>query len=145
MLTLYSNGQRARSLLDWDPLRLFVDSMSWEPAAPQTGRQPYAPPATLETTDDGAKITVDMPGVEPADVEITFASGQLSLAGKRGEQTYRYTVALGDTIDADHIDASLDKGVLTVYAPRKLEARPRKIQLRAATSTKSLGTGHENE
>lgn len=141
MLTSYSNGQRAGLLIGWDPMRMFSDLMSWQPAGSQTVWQPYAPPATLETLEDGAKITVDMPGVDPKDVEITFAAGQLSVSGKRGDQTYRYTVDLGDSIDPEHIEADLDKGVLTVFAHRKPEAKPRKIALQAASRTKSLGSG----
>lgn len=140
MLTQYSNGRRFGSLLSWDPARLFDELMSWEPAGGQTVWQPYAPPAKLETSDDGAKITVDMPGVDPADVEITFADGRLAIAGKRGEHTYKYTCVLGDAFDPDHIEADLDRGVLTVHAYKKPEAKPRKIQLKAPT-TKSLGSG----
>ena len=135
-----SNGRRFGSRLSWDPLRLFDELMSWEPAGSQTVWAPYAPPARLETSEEGATITVDMPGVDPADVELTFAEGQLAITGKRGERTYRYTVALGDAIDPDHIEAELDKGVLTVRAHRKPEARPRKIQLQAAPA-KRLDSG----
>ena len=139
-LNPYSNGRRFGSFLSWDPLRLFDDLMSWEPAGSETVWAPYAPPAKLETTDDGATITVDMPGVDAADVELTFENGRLAISGKRGEQRYRYTVALGDAIDPDQFEAELDKGVLTVHAHKKPEAKPRKIQLKAP-STKSLGSG----
>ena len=141
-LTPYSNGRRFGSPTSWDPLRLLNDLMSWEPAGSQTVWAPYVSPVTLETSDDGATVTVDMPGVESADVELMFAEGQLSIAGKRGERMYRYTVALGDAIDPDHIEAELDKGVLTVHAHKKPEAKPRKIQLRA-TSAKRLDRGED--
>lgn len=139
--TQYSNGRRAGTLLAWDPLRLFDDLMSWEPTGSQTVWTAYTP-ARLQTDEDGATITVDMPGVDPADVELTYADGRLAIAGKRGEQTYRYAVALGDAIDPDHIEAELDKGVLTVRAHKKPEAKPRKIQLKAGSS-KTLPSGDE--
>jgi HSP20 family protein len=140
--TPYSNGRRIGSLLAWDPMRLFNDLMSWEPAGSEAIWAPYVSPAKLETTEDGATITVDMPGVDPADVELTFVAGKLTIAGKRGDHTYRYAVALGDpdTIDPDRIEAELDKGVLTVHAHKKPEAKPRKIQLKAGSS-KRLGSG----
>ena len=140
-LNPYSNGRRVGTLLHWDPLRLFDDLMSWEPAGSQTMWTAYSP-ARVQTDEDGATITVDMPGVDADDVEITYADGRLAIAGKRGEQTYRYAVALGDAIDPDHIEADLDKGVLTVRAPKKPEAKPRKIQLKAG-SAKSLRSGDE--
>lgn len=139
-LTPYSNGRRSGALLGWDPLHLLDELMSWEPAGAQTVWAPYVSPVKLETSDEGATITVDLPGVDPADVDLTFAAGQLTIAGKRGEHTYRYAVALGDAIDPDTIEAQLDKGVLTVQARKRPEARPRKIPL-GASSTKRLGSG----
>lgn len=70
------------------------------------------------------------------DLELTFDNGTLAIAGKRGEQTYRYNVAVGDTIDPDAIEAKLDKGVLTVHAHKHPEAKPRKILV--ATPDKAL-------
>ena len=84
-------------------------------------------PVNVTRTDDGATITVDMPGVDPNDLELTFDNGTLAIAGKRGERTYRHNVALGDTIDLDAIEAKLDKGVLTVQARQRPETKPRKI------------------
>ena len=139
-LTPYSNGRRMGSLLSWDPLRLFDELNRWEPAGSQTVWAPYVAPAQLETSDDGATITVDMPGVDAADVELTFANGELTIVGKRGERVSRYTVALGEAIDPDRIEAQLDKGVLTVHAHKKPEAKPRKIQV-GAPSINRLGNG----
>ena len=73
--------------------------------------------------------------VDPADLELTFENGTLAIAGKRRERMYRYTVALGDTIDADAIEAKLDKGVLTVHAKKRPEAKPRKILVATADKT----------
>jgi HSP20 family protein len=36
---------------------------------------------------------------------------------------------LGDTLDADHIDASYDAGVLTLRIPIAEKAKPRKIAI----------------
>ena len=141
-LSLHSNGRRFGTLLDWDPLRLFDELMSWEPAGAQTVWSPYAAPLKVQANEDAATITVDMPGVDPADVDLTFAAGTLAIAGQRGEHTYRYTVALGDAIDPDHIDAQLDKGVLTIHAHKKPEARPRKIPL-GPIDAKALGSGED--
>jgi HSP20 family protein len=139
-LTPYSNGRRLGSLLSWDPLRLFDELNNWEPAGAQAVWTPYVAPAKLETSEDGATITVDMPGVDAADVELTFEDGQLTIIGKRGERVSRYAIALGDAIDPDRIEAQLDKGVLTVHAHKKPEAKPRKIQIETP-SINSLGSG----
>lgn len=138
-LTPYRNGRRLGTLLSWDPMRLFDDLMTWQPPGSEVVWSALQAPVNVAHTDDGATITVDMPGVDPDDLELTFDNGTLAIAGKRGEQTYRYSVALGETIDADAIEAKLDKGVLTVHANKRAEARPRKIVV--ATADKALNAG----
>ena len=140
-LVSYSNGRRG-SLLSWDPLRLFDDLMSWEPAGSQTVWSPYVSPVRVRNHDDGSTITVDMPGIGPDDVQLTFQAGTLAIAGKRDDRQYSYQVALGDAIDPEHIEAELAHGVLTILAYKKPEAKPRKIALRGA-SQKSLGSGEQ--
>ncbi len=51
---------------------------------------------------------------------------------------YSYRVNLGDAYDADQIEADLDKGVLTVKAAKRPEAKPRKILLGGKRSQKQL-------
>ena len=132
------NGRRLGTL-HWDPMRLFDDLMTWEPPGSEIVWSAFQSPVNVTRTDDGATITVDMPGVDPNDLELTFDNGTLAIAGKRGERTYRYSVALGDTIDPDAIEAKLDKGVLTVQAHKRPEAKPRKIAV--ATRDKALNSG----
>jgi HSP20 family molecular chaperone IbpA len=140
-LVPFSNGRRVGSLLGWDPLRLVDDLLRWEPLGGETVWAPYTPPINIQNTDDGATITVDMPGLGPDDVELTFQEGVLSISGKRDQRSYAYRVTLGDAFDADHIEAGLDRGVLTVHAHKKPEAKPRKIALKGASQQKSLDTG----
>jgi HSP20 family molecular chaperone IbpA len=108
-------------------MRLFDDLMTWQPPGSEVVWSAFQSPVNVAHDDDGATITVDMPGVDPDDLELTFDSSTLAIAGKRGEQTYRYSVALGDAIDPEAIEAKLDKGVLTVHAHKRAEAKPRKI------------------
>jgi HSP20 family protein len=140
-LVSYSNGRRG-SLLSWDPLRLFDNLMSWEPAGSQTVWSAYVSPVKVQNHDDGSTITIDMPGIGPDDVELTFQAGTLAITGKRDDRQYAYQVALGDAIDPDHIEADLDRGVLTIHAHKKPEARPRKIALKGA-SQHSLASGEK--
>ena len=120
----YRNGHGLMpSLLGWDPVRIFDQS-----------------PMKLEEHEDGVTATLDMPGVDPEDVDLMFEAGTLSICGRRGERVYNYTLALSDAIDPDTIQARLDKGVLTVSAGKRPEAKPRKIQLaQAQAESKRLG------
>jgi HSP20 family protein len=121
-------------------MRLFDDLVTWQPPGSEVVWSAFPSPLSVKHTDEGATITVDMPGVDAQDLELTFDAGTLSIIGKRGERTYQYAVALGDTIDPEHIDAQLDKGVLTVQAHKRSDAKPRKI-LVAGASSKALDGG----
>lgn len=140
-LVPFSNGRRVGSLLSSDPLRLIDDLLSWEPLGGETVWSPYTPPVKIHNNEDGATLTVDMPGLGPDDVELTFQEGVLSIRGKRDQRSYAYSVTLGEAFDPDHIEAALDRGVLTVHAHKKPEARPRKISIKGASQQKSLDSG----
>ena len=141
-LAPYRNGRRFGTLAGWDPMRLFDDLMTWQPPGSEVVWSAFSSPVNVKHSDDGATITVDMPGVDPNDLDLTFEAGTLSITGKRGEQTYQYSVALGDTIDPNQIDAQLDKGVLTVHAHKRPEAKPRKI-LVACAAQQALDSGEK--
>jgi HSP20 family protein len=121
MTTLVSNRNhhgRFGNLLGWEPMRLFHEDL-------------VSPIQVIDATDT-TTMTVDMPGVGPEDLELTFEKGTLAIVGKRGERTYRYSVALGDSIDPNAIDATLDKGVLVIRAHKRPESQPRKIAVRTS-------------
>jgi HSP20 family protein len=113
-------------------MRLFDDLMTWQPPGSEVVWSALPSPISLDQNEHGATITVDMPGVDPQDVDLTFEEDTLTIAGKRGEQMYRFSVVLGNTIEPDSIEARLDKGVLTVCAHKRPEARPRKIVISTA-------------
>ncbi|MGE0546120.1 MAG: Hsp20/alpha crystallin family protein [Kofleriaceae bacterium] len=101
--------------------------MTWQPPGSEVVWSAYAAPVNVTHTEDGVTLSIDMPGVGPENVDLTFEAGSLAIAGKRGERTYHYSVELGETIDPNSIEAQLDKGVLTVVAHKRAEAKPRKI------------------
>jgi HSP20 family protein len=138
----YDNGRRLGmpSLFAADPLRLMDELMSWEPFGGQTVWSALPTPLRVHDDDDGATITVDMPGVDSEDVDLTVHAGRLTITGKRGDQMYRYAVALSDAIDPASLEADLAKGVLTIRAHKRPEAKPRKIELKTS-GTKRLDDG----
>ncbi|MGE3546597.1 MAG: Hsp20/alpha crystallin family protein [Kofleriaceae bacterium] len=123
------NGRRVGTLLGLDPARLLDDLMTWQPPGSEVVWSAYSAPVSVTHCEDGVTVSVDLPGVSPEDLELTFEAGSLAIAGKRGERTYRYSVELGETIDPDGLDAQLEHGVLTVHARKRPEAKPRKIMV----------------
>lgn len=91
-------------------------------------------------------VRAEMPGIDPAkDVDITVRDGQLTIKAERSEQkefngrsefsygSFARTVSLPAGADEDNIEATYDKGILTISIPVS-EAKPaeRRVQVRAA-------------
>ena len=60
------------------------------------------------------------------------------LAAERPQGTFTRQLFLGDSLDADHIDASYDHGVLTVRLPVADQAKPRKVEITSASGAKPI-------
>ncbi len=110
-------------------------------AAPQRFVRPRA---SIHETADGFAVQVEMPGVPPAGLEITFENGELTLVGHRAKLSgdghevlyreshaadYRRVFEVDNTIDAGRISAVLDQGVLTLSLPKAEAAKPRRIEI----------------
>ena len=104
----------------WDPTRLFSSFFGWDPFATRSGLR-------VGEHDDHIVITADMPGVDESALDVTYASGTLTIVGKRGDREYRYAYDVGSGIDASRIEATLENGVLTVVADKLPSAKPRRI------------------
>jgi HSP20 family protein len=147
-MTAYNNGRfKMPALLGWGPT-LFEELLGWRPAGSAAAWS--AMPVTVRQDQDHVLVSADMPGVDPSDLDVTFERGSLAITGKRGDFTYSYSVYVGDDIDANAIEAQLDKGVLTIKAAKRPETKPRKIQIKgieasieAKSEAKSLESGEQ--
>jgi len=136
-------------LARWDPFR---DITSAEEEFDRLvgrafSRSAWVPALDVRETDDKFELTVDLPGIEPDDVTVNYEDGMLSISGKRefskeeqgetwhrverGFGTFARQVRLPRTADAERIEASFDKGVLTVSVPKVEAAKPRTIEVKA--------------
>jgi HSP20 family protein len=105
----------------------------------------WAPLVDIREEAERFVIHADLPGIDPADVEILMDKGILTIKGERktetSEQAERYSrverrygnfhrrFALPDSADADGIAASGRNGVLTITIPKRPETKPRRIQV----------------
>jgi HSP20 family protein len=104
----------------------------------------------LAETKDGLELTVELPGLEEKDVNVSFADGVLTVSGEkkfeteqkdknyhfveRGYGSFSRAIALPDGVNADQIKADLNKGVLKVTVPTPAKAEPKKIEVKAGTA-----------
>jgi len=109
----------------------------------------WIPSVDINEFDDKFQLYVDVPGVDPKDVEITLESGVLTIAGERFMQAEKETenlvhrrtergsgrfyrrFILPDTVDADNVKASDRHGVLEILIPKQAKAQPRRIEVAA--------------
>ncbi len=105
----------------------------------------WAPRVDIKEEDGRFVIYADVPGVEPADIEIHMDKGILTIKGERktanDEESTRFSrieraqdvfhrrFSLPDSADADAIAASGRNGVLEISIPKKPETTPRRIQV----------------
>jgi HSP20 family protein len=107
----------------------------------------WIPLVDIHEYADRFDLYVDLPGVDPATVNLTLDGGILTLSGERPEpmrkdreeaqgrrverghgQFYRRFV-LPDTVDGEKVNATGCHGVLTVTIPKQSKAMPRRIQI----------------
>jgi len=91
-------------------------------------------------------INVDLPGFDPATIDVTAEHDMLNIKAERhwqpgegdeviaAERTYGQFVRqlfLGNGLDTDNINANYDTGVLTITIPVSERAKPRRISVTA--------------
>jgi HSP20 family protein len=153
-------GDRMATMTRWDPfqdLRSAQDEMAQmspilahalglhaqQGSATATA---WAPALDISERKDAYLVTVELPGVEADDLEITMEDGLLTIQGERhfahdsSEQhfhrverrygAFRRSITLPAQVLAEQIEASFDNGVLQILVPKMEEAKPKRIQVR---------------
>jgi len=107
----------------------------------------YVPDVDICENNDSLWLWADMPGVDEKSIEVKLADGVLSIEGQVSLKEYdslsplyteynignfarRFTVS--NDIDAEHIQARMANGVLTVELPKAARAKPRRIPVSLA-------------
>ena len=109
----------------------------------------WVPAVDINEFDDRFQLFVDVPGVDPKDVEITLEAGVLTITGnrylqaeksdesivrrrtERGSGRFYRRFILPETVDADKVKAVDRHGVLEISIPKQAKAQPRRIEVAA--------------
>jgi HSP20 family protein len=96
------------------------------------------------------EVTAELPGMDEKNIEIKVANGVLTMKGEKQEQkeekkkdyylqeryygSFERSFEIPETVDADKIEATFKKGVLTVTLPKKAESQKpaKKVEVKAA-------------
>ena len=108
----------------------------------------WVPPVDIREEPQQFVIHVDLPGVDPKDIDVTLEKGELTIRGRRelavrdekqgfrrverasGEFYRRFS--LPDTADSQAVKARHANGVLEVSIPKQAQVLPRKVTVEAA-------------
>jgi HSP20 family protein len=112
-----------RSMIDWQP--------RWASASP--------PAVDVAEKDKAYEITAELPGMDQSDLDVKLVNGVLTIKGEKKQETeekkknyyvserrygsFERSFQVPDGVDADKIEASFNKGVLTVVLPKSVEAQ----------------------
>jgi HSP20 family protein len=118
----------------------------------------WAPPMNVREDEEALHVELELPGMDPDDVDISIENNVLTISGERTHETQndegyhvferRYgrfsrTLTLSRGIDAENVEARYDRGVLHITLPKPAEAKPRRIKVQT-TEQREVGAGQGN-
>ena len=112
----------------------WVDGQGWRPAV------------DIRETDENYLFEVEVPAMDPKDVDVTLRAGVLSVAGERSVEAgdgqmhrqerlhgkFTRSFRLPTDADDEAISAAAKDGVITIAVGKRSKAKPRAIEVRAA-------------
>ena len=106
-------------------------------------------------SEDSVAVHASLPGVKPEDISVTIEDDVLTVAGQTASEeehdddtylvrerrsgSFRRSLRLPDTVDADKAESSYEDGVLTVTLPKSEAKKPKQltVQVKGAKALKS--------
>ncbi|MBN1955433.1 MAG: Hsp20/alpha crystallin family protein [Anaerolineae bacterium] len=116
--------------------------------APRRSARAAYPAMNVWANDDGAIITAELPGIDPAELDIAVTGDTLTLEGNRPHEevaedtvyhrrerafgTFSRVFQLPFQVDPALVEASYQKGILHITLPRAEQDKPRKIAIQSS-------------
>ncbi len=140
------------SLVTYEPWRLLhrfrSDLDRLETAGFGQNNRPWTPAVDIHEFSDRYQLELDIPGVNPANIDVSADNGVLTISGERsrpefeteadasrverGFGEFRRRFDLPELADTDKIDAKASQGVLTIRIAKQAQVEPRRITVEAA-------------
>jgi HSP20 family protein len=119
----------------------------------------WAPALDISERKDAYLVTVELPGVDADDLQVTLEDGLLTIQGERhfahdsSEQqfhrverrygAFRRAITLPAQVMAEGIQATVDNGVLQILVPKMEEATPKRIKVRPGRAEVPAASGED--
>jgi HSP20 family protein len=134
---------RVRKEMDRMFDRLFESGWAEAPALGE-----WEPKTDVSETKDTVIVKVEIPGIDPKEIEVSMRDGYLTIKGEKREEkeekderrhrversygAFVRGITLPATVDASKTTATFKNGVITVTLPKTAEAKGTTIPLKAA-------------
>jgi HSP20 family protein len=124
--------------------RVFDHPLGFDPGP--SGRGVF-PPVNVFRNQDGYTVRLEIPGIGPEDLQIAAHDRTLTISGERkatspeggsyhrrerGIGQFSRSLQLPADLDLEKVEATCKHGLLTIRIPKKEEAKPRQIAIKAA-------------
>ncbi len=146
-------------IIRWDPFndlvsiqdelhRLFGRTFTEAWPTHRSARGSWMPALDVFETEDRVVAKMDLPGIDPDDVEVSMEDSTLTVSGTRElsseveEDDYHRierrfgsftrSIVLPQTADAEKVEATFDKGVLTIEVGKTQKTKPTRIQVKTS-------------
>jgi HSP20 family protein len=118
-----------------------------------TTARPAVMPMDAYRAGEQFVVQFDLPGVDPSSIDLDVERNVLTVKAERtptyGDDVelqvaerprgvFSRQLFLGDTLDAERIEARYDAGVLSLRLPIAEKAKPRKIEITGGSQTRQI-------
>jgi HSP20 family protein len=127
--------------------RLFDDYLGGGTAVPAPfDKMAFLPAVSLDETPEAYQLKAELPGLNPADIDIQVTENSVVIKGERKEEkkekkenVIRSEIAYGSfmrridlphAVDPDRAEATMDKGVLTIKVPIVAAAKTKTVKVK---------------
>ena len=132
------------------PVDLFneFDRIFDRPATPYRSEENWGLALDVIENEDGYTIKASVPGINADDLEITLEDNVLTIKGEvesnedinqeqyhlreRRYGSFSRSVKFPVLVNSDAVEASYDKGVLSLNVPKAEEVKPKRIAIKAS-------------
>ncbi len=127
----------------FDLFEQFTDDPLWK--KPARWNRFQAPSLDLSETDEDYLIEMEIPGMEPDDLDITLSENTLTVKGEKEQKetdedrdyhrterrygTFTRQVHLPDSVNEEDVDAEYARGILRLTVPKAKQASRRQIEV----------------
>ena len=123
------------ALVRWEPLREMASLFDTPTTAMRAGGvvRRWIPALDLDETEDHFVLRADVPGLGEEDIALEVQDRMLTISGERRDRAqlgrFSRSVSLPEGVDADTIEANLERGVLEVRIPKPEERKPKRVAI----------------